>query len=597
MSYLLHSSSSMDPVLEIKARLPIDQLVSQYCQLEKKGSQMKCICPFHNDKHPSMLVSPDKGIAYCFACQSGGDIFSFYQKIEGVDFKQALKDLADKAGVKIADMPSSGVGKDHKDRLHECLTAAHGLYKSRLKDHAAAKDYLKKRGIPTEQVERFELGVAPDSFSETYEHLLKAGFSKSEITDAGLVIQKDIKTGKMYDRFRNRLMFPIHDTRGRLVGFGGRTLGDDDAKYINSSDGPLYHKSSVLFGYHMAKDSMRDSKHVVMVEGYFDVLACHRVGIENVVAVSGTALTSQHVSILNRTCETVTLCLDQDRAGREAAEKAFMLCSKEGMLVRFATLDQKDPDEALQADPEAFKRSVVDDAEPYLDVILREWSEKDLAAVANKREALKAVLPLVNSLSTAMEQTHYLEAFAAMLGTTQTALQEDLAQLKRKETPPMQVPARSPAPETQEKKEPGTEYSRLQIALALMVTYNQRDHLESLIEPQEGFEKAVYLSLKDAPEVDDLTADMLTLEDDDREKLSILLLYCEHHGMNEWAPVLAEQEIRKNIQQANRDILKRKQKNIAKQLIMARRDGKRGEEERLNTQYQEVLKLLKMAKG
>jgi hypothetical protein len=206
-------------------RLPIEQLVAQYCQLQKKGRNFVCLCPFHNDSKPSLLVSPDKGIAYCFACQTGGDIFSFYQAIEGVAFPQALKELAERAGVVLENKPGMAAPKkDEKDRARDCLLSALSFYRAQLSGSASAKEYLAKRAVPAEQIERFEIGVAPDSFSATYEHLLKQGFSRKEILAAGLGVQKELQDEKIYDRFRHRLMFPIHDPQGAIVGFGGRSF-------------------------------------------------------------------------------------------------------------------------------------------------------------------------------------------------------------------------------------------------------------------------------------------------------------------------------------------------------------------------------------
>lgn len=346
----------MDSVAEIKMRLPIEQLVAQYCQLTKKGRNFVCLCPFHNDSHPSLLVSPDKGIAYCFACRSGGDIFSFYQKIEGCDFPQAIRELAEKTWVKIQERPFMGaVKKDEKDRARECVHAALRLYRDHLKQSPAAQEYLRNRGVTQEQIEQFAIGVAPNSFSATYEELLKQGFSRKEILAAGLGIQKEIREERIYDRFRNRLMFPISDAQGNLVGFGGRTLGDDgssglttgSAKYINSSDGILFHKSGILYGMHHAKDAVREKGRALLVEGYFDVLACHRVGVTHTVATCGTALTAEHVKLLKRYTETVTLCLDSDQAGQDAMERAFLLLSKEGVHVETVILPGKEENGVL----------------------------------------------------------------------------------------------------------------------------------------------------------------------------------------------------------------------------------------------------------
>ena len=206
----------MDTVAEIKMRLPIEQLVAQYAQLTKKGRNFVCLCPFHNDSKPSLLVSPDKGIAYCFACRSGGDIFSFYQKIENVDFPQAIRELAEKTGVRVEErVGAAAPKKDEKERARECVNAALRFYRDQLKVTPAALEYLKKRAVSAEQIEQFQIGAAPDSFSATYEHLLKDGFSRKEILAAGLGIQRELQEERIYDRFRNRLMFPIFDPLDR----------------------------------------------------------------------------------------------------------------------------------------------------------------------------------------------------------------------------------------------------------------------------------------------------------------------------------------------------------------------------------------------
>ena len=585
----------MDPVLEIKARLSIEELVGQYCQLQKKGRGFVCVCPFHKDTHPSMQVSPDKGIAYCFACSSGGDVFSFYQKIEGVDFRQALKDLAEKAGVELPKeaMTVKGPKKDEKDRMRDCLLAAQRFYQHNLKENKKAIEYLKERKMPAQQVVEFGMGVSPDSFSATYEFLLKEGFSKSEILGAGLGVQKDLAEGKIYDRFRNRLMFPIYDGQGNLVGFGGRTLGEDDAKYINSAEGPLYHKSKILYGLHYAKEEMREQKKVIMVEGYFDVIACHRIGMKNVIAVSGTALTEEHVKILARTCESVLLCLDQDRAGKAAAERAFHLLSKEGLLVEVVSLEQKDPDEAANADPEGLKKILASEGQPYIEHVLQEIAELDLSSVQEKRGAMQRLLPLIQSIQTATEKSHYLTKAAGLFGTTETALKEDLAALPAQTIPQFIEQQRESVASTEEKKEG---FNSQEIALGLFLLYpHLREALGQLIEPDDMFAAALYKAIKEAPESKELTPEILGLPEELSERITLLQLYCEHHDMREWSDSLALREIRKNCTLANREHISAKQRAIAKKISEARREGKTAEIESLNNEYLQVLKLAKMA--
>lgn len=579
----------MDAVTEIKARLPIEELVAQYTQLTKKGRNFVALCPFHHDKNPSFLVSPDKGIAYCFPCQKGGDIFSFYQAVEGVDFKQALKDLADKTGVKLENEPKTSITKDERERLRDCLEAALLFFQATLKASKPTLEYLQKRGVPGDQIERFELGMAPDSFSATYEHLLKAGFSKNETVAAGLAVRKDLSDERMYDRFRNRLMFPIRDIQGRIIGFGGRTLGTDDAKYLNSSETILYHKSGVLYGVNEAKEAMRQKKNVIVVEGYFDVLACHRNNAAHTVATCGTALTPDHAKILKRYTETVTLCLDSDRAGREAAERAFQVLSHEGLQVYGITMSEKDPADMAQEAPETLSQILAAGGKPYLEVVLDEIRVLDLQSPRIRVEALRRLLPLLQALPTAVERTHYIRAAADVLGTTQTALEEDLEAARKQDVTVTSAPAKAP-----EALLNATLFSSVELTLALFIIYpRHRGLLKEVIPPEDEQLLALYNILKDAPPEAQLEDLPLSLEH--RERVAIILLYCEEQGLTQWNDSIALREIRANTVNSNRDFIRRKQVEITSQMLAARKAGQTTEEDLLKTQYQQLLKLSKMA--
>ena len=581
----------MDPTLEIKARLPIEELVGQYCQLKKKGSGFVCVCPFHQDTRPSMQISPDKGIAYCFACSSGGDVFSFYQKIEGVDFRQALKDLGEKTGVKVEGLKMEApVQKDHKERIRECLQAAQKFYATNLSANNKAKLYLENRKIPKEQIEEFGLGVAPDSFSDTYEHLLKTGFSRKEIVDASLGIQKELQNEKIYDRFRNRLMFPIFDANGLIVGFGGRTLGEDDAKYINSGDTPLYNKSTVLYGLNLARETIRSTKKVILVEGYFDVMACHRLGITNTIAVSGTALTEQHVKVLKRYSETVVLCLDQDRAGLLSAVRSFLLCCEVELPVHTVTFEQKDPDEAAVADPEGFKKLMEEGGRPYLDMVIDTLHEGDVSTSEGKHEALKIIIPLVNAVSSSVERGHYIGKVAGLLSTTETELKEDIRNFEKN------IVRINPVVQNEAQEESKNGFSSAEIAMGIVLLFPLlKPLLAELIEPEDPAVAAIYNALKEAPDVQNLSMDMLILPEDYKERVSILMLYCEHLDFGSWSGALAEMEMRKNCTTANNVFLKKKQREIAVKLQNARQEGNSTEENKLASQYAQVLKLATMA--
>ena len=583
----------MDSVAEIKMRLPIEQLVAQYAQLTKKGRNFVCLCPFHNDSHPSFLVSPDKGIGYCFACRSGGDIFSFYQKIEGCDFQQAIRELAEKTGVKLEARSSLGAGapkKDEKDRARECLQAALRLYRDHLGTSASAKAYLQKRGVPQEQIEQFQIGVAPDSFSATYEELLKQGFSRKEILGAGLGVQRELQEERIYDRFRNRLMFPIHDMQGGIIGFGGRTLGDDDAKYINSSDGVLFHKSNVLYGLHHAKDAIRERGKALLVEGYFDVLACHRVGATHAVATCGTALTQQHVKLLKRYTEVVTLCLDSDRAGQEAMQRAFLLLANEGVHVEAVILPEKDPADTLQSDPALLTRLLTSNALPYLDTVLEQMRSTDLSSGLARREALRSLIPLMNALQSSVERRDYLAKAAGVFQTTEAALQEDLARANQ------ELPSLRPGITQSIAIDSRDLFSTLEITLGLFLCYPQLRHLlPELIAPEEGMTAAIYSALQKVPAGQDLTLASLPLPPQHRERAAVLALFCEQHAFHDWAESLAVRELHKHIRRANKEMLHSKQEDITRRLLEARKSGKPAEEVQLLNQYQQVARLMKMA--
>lgn len=579
----------MDSVAEIKARLSIDALVGQYVQLQKKGRNFVGLCPFHQDSHPSFLVSPDKGICYCFPCQKGGDIFSFYQLIEGVDFKQAIKDLAEKAGVTLPDAPVETVRKDEKDRAREALAAAGAFYANQLRTSEKTKEYLSGRGVTDEEAAEFGLGFAPDSYTATYEHLLKTGFSRKEVQAAGLGVQKDLNEDRIYDRFRNRLMFPIHDGQGRIIGFGGRTLGDDDAKYLNVSDGPLYRKSQVLYGLHRAQKAMRETKRVVLVEGYFDVLACHRVGVTEAVATCGTALTDEHVKLLKRYVEKVVLCMDSDRAGRDAAERAFMLCAKEGIQVEGVTLGQKDPADVAQQSPDMLKKLLTESAKPYLDIVCAELRTADLSKPSVMHEAVQRLLPLLQAISTSTERSHAVRQGAAALGTTETALLDDLHRFEQKlPVLPKQAPVHL--------ANTAAMYSSCELALGLFLLYpRQIELLKELIRPEEEFAAQLYDALQEVGNRTDFTVDTLNLPEEVRGRAGILQLYCEESGFAVWNEAVATREIRSNCKTANRDQLHRKQKDITKRLLEAKRAGDASAEQDLTAQYQELLRLSRLA--
>ncbi|TSC78907.1 MAG: DNA primase [Candidatus Peregrinibacteria bacterium Gr01-1014_25] len=573
----------MDPVAEIKARLPIEELVRQYCQLQKKGRNFVCLCPFHNDTHPSMLVSPDKGIAYCFPCQKGGDIFNFYQLIEGVEFPQAIRDLAERTGVTLPDRPQSGPARDERERLRACLEAACDWFRRALGEGKEAGEYLASRGVTPQEIQRFELGLASADSHALYDELLRQGFSRGEIVGSGIAMQRDLSGDRPIDRFRSRLMFPIRDPQGRMIGFGGRTLVSDDAKYLNSAETPLYRKSSVLYGFPLAKEAMRESRRAVLVEGYFDVLACHRVGVIETVATCGTALTEEHAHLLKRHVDTVVLCLDADRAGRDAAERAFGILAREGIAVRAVRLPEKDPADMAVADPPALASLLAAGGQAYVDLALEELRSTDIVSGPGKRVALERMLPLLQALSTAVERAHYVRLTALLLGVPETAVERDLASSVKNRAQVPQTPA-VPA-----QKSP---FSSAGVALGFFLCFPQLlDRLPELIPPEEGAVADLYTALQGVQGRSSWTIDTLELSPETQQFARILMLFCEEHGFDQISESLAARELKKNCRAANRDFLQGKVQEVARKLRENDAAGKDAETSLLQTQFEQLLKL------
>ncbi|OGJ57990.1 DNA primase [Candidatus Peribacteria bacterium RIFCSPLOWO2_12_FULL_55_15] len=575
----------MDPVVEIKARLPIEDLVRGYCQLKKAGRGYKALCPFHQDKNPSLIVSPDKGIAYCFACQSGGDIFSFYQKIEGVDFPQAIRDLAERAGVVIEEHVPQ-VKRDEKERARACLEATEQYYQEQLRNTEHVQKYLQDRGVSTEEAKMFGVGYAPDSFGKTYEALLKMGCSRSEILAAGLGIQREISDERIGDRFRNRVMFPIEDSQGRIVGFGGRTLVDDAAKYMNSPDGPLYRKSSVLYGLHSAKEAIRAEGHVVIVEGYFDLLACRRVWRGNVVASCGTALTEEHARVIRRLTDLVVLCLDQDRAGREAAERAFCLLTQEGLCVHAVVLPEKDPADMALEHGQELAALLQTTGKPYMRCVYEEIQAEKSSDPLLRRRALQRILHLLGSIPSAVERLQEVRKAAIVLDTTPGALEQDLRAARQSDRAPLQI----------EEQPRVKQFTSIEVTLGLFLLYPDIFlMLLEIIPPDEGHALLLYEAMRRIPKGESWTVETIPLSPEVREWARVLMLYMEEQGLAGWSENVALREIRRNCRMANRETVRRKQQEITEQLLRARSEGNRQEEALLEVRYQEVLKLAKMA--
>ena len=378
-------------VERIKERLPVEEVIGSYVQLQKSGNQFKARCPFHTEKTASFYVSPDRGTYYCFGCGQKGDIITFIQEYERLDFGGALRMLADRAGITLSGAPAARPeSKKLVDDLYTVLERAAAFYERQLTQHEQAVRYLKDRGLNEETIKTWRIGFAPDAWSELADAARKSGTSLTLLEKAGLIRPSEKKPGLHLDRFRSRIMFPLFDKSGRVVGFSGRIFGeghDQEAKYINSPETELFKKSKFLFGLHRAAAVIRSTRSAYLVEGQMDLIACHQVGLTHAVATSGTAYTSDHAGMLARYADTVTLAFDHDTAGVKATLQALKISLRQGLEVMIMAMadpatakikEVKDPADMLkdhQTEPELVRDTLLM-SEPWIEWLMRQYASQ-----------------------------------------------------------------------------------------------------------------------------------------------------------------------------------------------------------------------------
>lgn len=417
---------SSSTVQKIKERLPIIDVIGGYIDVEKSGASFKAKCPFHNEKTASFYISPDRGSYYCFGCGAKGDIFSFVQEFEGVDFVASLKMLADRAGVTLDKYERTE--KDPKERLFEAMNEAVKFFQSNLRDNKEALLYLKDRKLSIETLRDWKLGFALPEWRSLKEYLRNKGFTEQEILDAGLAKENE-KGGESYDRFRGRIMFPIFDTASMVCGFSGRVIAkDEEPKYLNSPDTILFDKSRVLYGFNIAKNSMREKGYAVLVEGQMDLLLSHQAGISNTVASSGTALSAHHLEMIKRLAPTVVIAYDADNAGRNATFRAWKLALSLGLNVKIALLPNGlDPADAVVKDPQIWK-DAVENSKNIVDYFI-EVMKSESSVGASDKVLKEKLLPLVKSVASSIDQSRFLQKISFASGVGENALREEMARI------------------------------------------------------------------------------------------------------------------------------------------------------------------------
>lgn len=424
----------MDDLELIKERINIVDLISEYLPLKKSGVNYKANCPFHSEKTPSFMVSPERGIWKCFGCDKGGDIFKFMMEKEGMDFKEALEFLAQKAGITLKRRRQP----NKNERLFEINQKAAQFFHYILTESAVGKhalSYLKKRGLSNETIKIFNLGYAPQNWEALSSFLRKRGFKTEELIASGLAVPSK---KECYDRFRGRIIFPLLSVRDQILGFSGRIVEQGEPKYINTPQTPIFDKGKFLFGLHLTKGVIREKKEAIVVEGEMDMILSFQSGVKNIVASKGTALTQDQVELLKKYADSVSLCFDTDFAGDAAARRGIELADRIGLNIKVIEIEgAKDPAELCLKDSALWEKCVAE-AVPIYDYYLFSAAKRyDFKSAAGKRGLFSELLPIWQKISDPMTKEHYIQKLAALLQVKDDLVRTYLARVPRQIKTPL----------------------------------------------------------------------------------------------------------------------------------------------------------------
>ncbi len=574
----------MDPVEEIKERLGIDEVVGSYVQLKQAGRNFKGICPFHEEKTPSFMVSTEKGIYHCFGCGEGGDIFSFVEKMEGLEFRETLQRLAQKANVELPQYQGgSQKQKQHKQRLREAVSTAAQYYHIQLGRSQKAKRYVTDtRELTPETIKDFQIGYAPGGNQRIVQFLKKHGFTEQELLDSGLARKRG---QSLQDVFRQRIMVPFVDTSGSTIGFTGRVLGDGVPKYLNTPQTPLFDKSRFIFGLYQAKEHIRSSGEAIVVEGNLDVVRSHQAGIRNVVAISGTAFTRQQLKQLARFATTVTLAFDADSAGASATERALPLAQEAGVALYIAGLPpETDPDDVIRRDPDEWQR-IIDNKAYVMDWLLQILPAMyDANSARGKKELTDHAASVLRRLQDPVEQEHYINQLADMVGSAPATITK---KIQSGEKTSSKRPARSA-----HSKEEAPAHDEVETVadavLGMAAVYpDVRTALaEATVErlPEHMQTAATYLqSREDVLDPDDLPKELHQIEN----YVKILLLRGEEE-YGSWAALDRQVEAFSLIHRLNELQTKRYKHHLSQQIAAAEAAGDYDLRQKLLTEFQQL---------
>ena len=425
---------SDSPTNEIKDRLSIEEVISWYIKIEKSGMNFKARCPFHNEKTPSFYISPDRGNYHCYGCDKSGDIFSFVQEMEGVNFVESLKILSEKAGVDISKYKFKQGETEKIDKtLYTVLEKATMFFENGLRESDLAKDYLKSRNVEGRTAKQFRIGYVKDEWQSLYDFLKKDGFQDKEIIESGLVIKNE--KGRIYDRFRGRIIFPIFDDSGKVIAYSARILTDDkesltagrqEPKYINSPETSLFIKSRILYGFNFAKQTIRKHDFVILVEGQMDVIATHQIGYTNTVASSGTAFTEEQLKIMKRHTNNLLISFDGDSAGIKSSKKVWELALQNEMDVKVIPLEEgKDPSDIINESPEKWKALVKNSKhiiEYFADNIRTRYQDRR----KQQKEIQVEIYPYLRKIKSYTDKSYFVDYLSEHFGIDKDVIWSDV---------------------------------------------------------------------------------------------------------------------------------------------------------------------------
>ncbi len=586
--------SSNSTIAEIKERLNIVDVLSTYITVKKAGTNYKANCPFHHENTPSLMISPSKQVWHCFGCGEGGDIFAFVMKYENLDFPETLKLLANRAGVELPKYTKENAKEEeYKDRLYKINDLTAKFYNKVLLESSVskvAKTYLEGRGLSKETIQEWQIGFAPEGFHVLDAVLKKKGFSEKELVEAG--VSSKSQRGGIYDRFFNRITFPIKNYSGNVVGFTARLLEDNkkSAKYINSPETLIYSKSKVIFGLYEAKQAIRKADQVVVVEGNMDVISAHQAGFKNVVGSSGTAFTYEQLQILSRLTKNLKFAFDTDTAGVVATRRALELALQLGFSVYIVKIENaKDPDELIKRDKEAFAKAI-EEAPLYIDYFFeKSFTNFDPNSVEQKKKIMAELMPLLQKINDPIEVSHYTKILAQRLGITESVIYEFLAKNR--------------SPKTEKKTVNAT-------PLVKSRSYNLEQKVLGYALFKENYAKKIFEIVKSEDFIDrhfreiyskwqenanfaqiekwlkDLPPDLSELA-----KMAQFMVESEYNDWND--PHAFDKEFQNTLKEFKEHSVKMAMKTLIAEMVIAEKNKDKNRLAQLNTQFLELSKVLK----